>query len=119
MSLNSDRDPGCLVLVLDHELVPLWDPALGALAEELEERLDDVDVTFASATGAPTLGDALAAARYLGASWAAVGVTGRRSCPAVSAGLPQVTFPTRLAADAIVLDLLRARGLAAEVAAGG
>ena len=62
-----------LVLLSDRAESPLWDPELGALVEDLEDRLGGVHVTHAVIGGEhPTPADALVAVELMGASAAVV-----------------------------------------------
>lgn len=57
----------------------LWDPATSALVEGIEERMDGAIVTFVGSDGRPSLRDAVAAARFLGARRAVAVVPDRRA----------------------------------------
>ena len=65
--------PPALVLLRADRPGTLWDAAAARLLDDVESRLDPVFVTSAGLNGSgPTLGDALAAARFSGSRTAVV-----------------------------------------------
>ncbi len=98
-----------LVLFGDGSRSRLWDPQIGQLASDLEERLEDVHVTFASLDGdSPTLEDAVAAAWVMGAPAVVVAVPEELAKHGVELSrepgrqpIPTFTVSTRWSAEAI------------------
>jgi hypothetical protein len=83
-------DRPALVLLSDRTGSPLWDPALNALIDQLEDRLDSVHVTHAILGGShPTPADALAAVALMGSSAAVVVVPEGWQAGRVSPWLPR------------------------------
>ncbi len=98
-----------LVLLGDVSGSGLWNPQVGQLASDLEERLEDVHVTFAGLDGnSPTLEDAVAAAWVMGAPAVVVAVPEELAKQGVELSrepgrrpIPTFTVSTRWSADAI------------------
>jgi hypothetical protein len=93
-----------LVIVFPVGVKGLFNPAIHGLVREVQEKLDDVYVTYALSTGeSPTVPDAIAASKFNGCE-AAVVVHQHESSDGSQVVAPDGDYAIRAEASAIELD---------------
>lgn len=70
--LAADTRSTALVIVFPIGVKGLFNPAVHTLVRRVQERLDDVYVSYALSSGAPSVPDAIAASRFAGCTSAVV-----------------------------------------------
>ncbi len=69
---DSGSRPTALIILFPVGVKGLFNPAVHSLVREVQEQLDDVYVSYALSSGAPSVADAIAASRFAGCSSAVV-----------------------------------------------